>query len=132
MGFKSLKSFGKLKTQMSRSIEGLELEPTGLMKAKIYLILLCFVSPLSWSQVQFQPLSSVERHELSSGFSVSIKNRQKKLLDNLHVFFLKYSLYFSETDALWPPAYKKVLIPRPSGGYESFSFPGYRKKLWTM
>ena len=127
MGFKLLKSFGKLKTQISRSIEGLELELTDLMKAKIYLILFCFVSPFSWGQVQFQPLSSVERHELSSGFSVSIKNRQKKLLDNLHVFFLKYSLYFPEMDALWSPAYKKILIPGLQAGMSLFRSLGTGK-----
>ena len=78
-----------------------------------------FSSSLSWGQIQYNPLSSAERHELSSGFSVSKKNGQKSLI-SLPVFFLKYGLYFPEIESVLTEPYKKAFIPGLQMGINLF------------
>ena len=84
------------------------------IKQRLFLFCLCCFSSPSWSDIQYKPLSSAERHELSSGFST--KDWQKKLLKNLPAVFLKYTFYFPETEDLLPESYKKIFIPGLSTG----------------
>ena len=89
-------------------------------RKNFFLFYFCFFSPLSWSQIQYRPLSSFERHELSSGFSISTKNGQKGLSDHLPVFFLKYTFYFPEMSVILPEPYKNFFIPGFQAGTNLF------------
>ena len=89
------------------------------MKPQFMLILfsLCFSSFLSWGQIQYTPLSSTERHELSSGFSIPKKTGQKYFLLKTLPIFLKYGLYFPEIEAVLPEPYQKTFIPGLQMGF---------------
>lgn len=90
------------------------------MKKYLFLFFLCF-SPLSWGQMQHKPLSSVERHEVSSGVSISIKNWQENPLSNIFpVFFLKYVFYFPEVSDYFPKSYERIFIPGLVAGANLF------------
>ena len=87
------------------------------IKKMFFLFGLCFFHPLLWSQVQYTPLSSSERHELSSGISLSPKSSK----ETLSSFFLKYSTYFPETEDFLPEPYHNILIPGLQAGINLFS-----------
>lgn len=86
--------------------------------------MICFapllLSFLSYGDVQYKPLSSVERHELSSGFALNTKKWQEKNSEKLPVFFLKYSLYFPEAGILLPTDYQKAFLPGLQAGFNIF------------
>ena len=100
------------------------------MKIKIFVVcfVLGFFSFSLWGQVQYRPIPSFERHEISSGFSFSLgitgdgvlengienlseKKEIKNLSENFHNFFLKYAFYFPEVNSLFLESYQDVFIP---------------------
>lgn len=72
-----------------------------------------FFSQFVWSTIQYKPLSSNERHELSFGFSVSKDNwRDNLLLKNLPSGFFIYTAYLSEIpSAFIGKPYSDIFIP---------------------
>lgn len=91
------------------------------IKKNLCFFFLYLFSTLSWGQMQYAPLASVERHELSSGFSVSIKNWQENPSSKIFpVFFLKYTLYFPEISSYVPKPYQKIFIPGFTAGANLF------------
>lgn len=103
------KNCGKLKTEIIDFMN---------IKKHIFIFCLCFFSQGAWSDNQYRPLSSVERHELSAGFSISLKNWEEKMSEALPVFSLKYSLYFPEVNFLLPEAYHNLLVPGLQLGWD--------------
>jgi len=84
---------------------------------KLFLTLI-FFSFYSWGEIQYKPLSSIERHEVSFGYSVAIKDwKNKKTLEKkLPVVSLNYSLYFPEISHwIFPDNFKNLLILSVSG-----------------
>ena len=92
------------------------------MKIKKILFLLClyFFPLISWSQTQYAPLASIERHELSASFSISKKAWQTSRLRKLPVFALKYALFLPEISNFSPEPYNKFFTPGFSAGLNLF------------
>ena len=79
------------------------------------LTVLLFFPKFLGASAQYQPLSSPERHELSSGWTFSIKKKQNG-------FFFKYALYFPEvSNTFINSEYEKIFIPGLSFGVSSFN-----------
>ena len=70
-------------------------------------IVFCLLPFLCWGETQYKPISSVERHELSIGFS-GFPDTSKGLLRQYP--FLKYGIYFPEVTSFLPSDYQKTLI----------------------
>ena len=86
------------------------------IKKTLFLFSLCFFPLFLWSDLQYKPLSSFERHELSSGFSPSSKNSKEAA----HSFFLKYSFYLPEIENFLPEPYQKIFLPGFHAGINLF------------
>ena len=86
----------------------------------LFLLYLCFFPLLSWAQIQHKPLSSIERHELSAGLSISKKSWQEYRLGKPPVLFLKYALYFPGISNFSPEPYNKLFRPGLSAGVNFF------------
>lgn len=89
------------------------------VKIICYFFLFVFVN-ISWGEIQYKPLFSMERHELSSGLSVNIKKWHKDQTEKFPIFFLKYSLYFPEVGQFFPDTYKHLFIPGLQTGFNLF------------
>lgn len=90
------------------------------MFMKIIFQFALFVAPvLVFAQVQYQPLSSVQRHELS--ISASVKSQDSNFHFNLKQKNLNYAIYFPELVSLLFPSQKKGwFIPALSMGFHGF------------
>ena len=78
---------------------------------------LLFVSSFSGAEIQYRPISSVEKHELSSGFGFSIKKWRESFKNK---FFLNYVFYFPELSRFYFPDLNRIFIPGLQAGVNFF------------
>ena len=78
---------------------------------KNFFLFLClgFFASFSWGQAQYQPVSSLERHELAIDFPFSLKSWKG-------FSALKYTVYFPEIFALAPSPYNQIFTPGLQAG----------------
>ena len=88
---------------------------TTLLFTFFILSLLCFPS---WGLIQYKPISSPERHEITVGWS--FKKPIPNFASQHRAFLLNYSLYFPEITALLPKPWNDIGAPGLSLGARLF------------
>lgn len=90
------------------------------IKKGLILFGLCFSTSGALAEIQYKPLSSQQKQEISSGFSLFRNNLNLEQLESPPAFFIKYSFYIPELSEMFLDSYKDFFIPALQAGIHVF------------